>query len=170
MTKEKGKAAMKKQQGFTLMELMIAVALVALLTMMSVPAYVGYTERAARATVQADLATAASALERRKAQNFTYRDATAGIASTDTFSSRSPSDAAPGEHKYNITLTLLKSDGTPIGVGEVPTGYEVLAVSTSTFANGKSEALKVNHLGQKCYKPLAAGTTNCAIGTDPTWP
>lgn len=161
---------MKKQQGFTLMELMIAVALVALLTMMSVPAYVGYSERAARATVMADLATAASALERRKAQNFTYAGATAGPANTDTFSSRSPSDAPAGEQKYNITLTLLKSDGTAVAVGDVPAGYEVLAVSTSVFAKGKSEALKLNHLGQKCYKPLGTGVTNCTFGTDKTWP
>lgn len=161
---------MKKQQGFTLMELMIAVALVALLTMMSVPAYVGYTERAARATVQADLATAASALERRKAQNFTYAGATIGTANTDTVSSLSPSDATPGQQKYNISLTFLKSDGTPVGVGDVPAGYEVLAVSTSVFAKGKSEALKLNHLGQKCYKPLGVGVTDCAFGADKPWP
>lgn len=170
MTKEKGKAAMKKQQGFTLMELMIAVALVALLTMMSVPAYVGYTERAARATVQADLAIAASALERRKAQNFTYAGATVGTANTDTVSSVSPSDAPAGEQKYNISLIFLESDGSAIEVGDQITGFEVLAVSTSTFAKGKSEALKLNNLGQKCYKPLGTGVTDCTMGTDKPWP
>ncbi|MCC2637626.1 MAG: putative secretion protein [Moraxellaceae bacterium] len=162
---------MKKQQGFTLMELMIAVALVAILTMMAVPAYVGYGERSARASVQADLATAASALERRKAQNFTYAGATAGSGPTDTFSNRSPSDAAPGEQKYNIILTLLTSDGSPVAaVTDVAVGYEVTAVSTNTFATGKSEALKINHMGQKCYKPLGAGVTDCVFGTDKPWP
>ncbi len=162
---------MRKQQGFTLMELMITVGLIAILTMMAVPAYVGYTERAARANVMSDLAIASSALERRKAQNFTYANATAGTADTDTFSSFSPADATAGEQKYNVTLTLLKSDGTPVAVAtDVAAGYEVLAVSTSVFAKGKSEALKLNHLGLKCYKPLAPGVTDCTFGTDPSWP
>lgn len=162
---------MKRQQhGFTLMELMIAVALVAILTMIAVPGYQNYLQRSARATAMGDLSAGAAALERRKAQNFTYGKATIGTAATDTVSSISPIDAVAGTQKYDVTLTFLKSDGTPAAVGDVVTGYELLAVSAAAFASGQSEALKVNHLGQKCYKALGVGVTGCTIPTDPTWP
>lgn len=162
---------MKQQQnGFTLMELMIAVALVAILTMIAVPSFRGYTERTARATVQGDLAAAASAMERRKSQNFSYKDATAGAGPTDTVNSRSPSDAAAGDEKYTLSIIFLESDGTAIEAGDPVTGYELLAVSTNNFAKGKTEAFKINNMGQKCYKALAAGVSDCTIGTDPGWP
>ncbi|MDF2446185.1 MAG: putative secretion protein [Moraxellaceae bacterium] len=160
---------MKTQNGFTLIELMIAVALVAILTMISVPAYQGYSERAARANVQADLVSAAAAMERRKAQNFTYAGATAGTATTDTFSSLSPNDAVAGKEKYNLSLILLTAGGSVAAPGSVVARYEILAVSGSNFATGKSEALKIDSEGRKCYKPLGASVTSCTVGTDPTW-
>lgn len=160
----------KPQHGFTLMELMIAVALVAILTMIAIPSFRGYAERTARATVQGDLTTAAAAMERRMAQNFSYKDATAGTGPTDTVNSRSPSDAAAADAKYTISLTLLNSAGDPVAPTDTVAGYELLAVSTANFATGKTEALKLNHRGQKCYKALAAGVTDCEIGVDPGWP
>lgn len=160
---------MQSQKGFTLMELMIAVGLVAILAAIAVPSYTGYTQRAARSALQADLTNAASAMERRKAQDFTYANATIGIGPTFTIQSVSPFDSAPGEQKYNLTLTFLKADGTAAGTGDTIAGYEILAVSTGRLATGKTEALKINHLGQRCHKSLAASVNNCTIGTDPTW-
>lgn len=146
---------MSTQKGFTLMELMIGVALVAILTMIAVPSYQSYVLRSARANVQADLMVAAGAMERHRAQSFTYATAIPGT----TFIDRSPADAAAGSERYTLTLVNLSA-----------TTYEVRAVSTGNLASGKTEALKINHLGQKCYKALAAGVTDCTIGTDRTWP
>jgi type IV pilus assembly protein PilE len=160
---------MQSQKGFTLMELMIAVALVAIITMIAIPSYTGYTQRSARANAQAELMAAASAMERRKAQNFTYAGATVGTAATDTISSMSPHDASAGSQKYNITLTFLKNDGSVAAVGDTVGGYQLLAVSTAAFASGGTEALKLDHLGRKCYKPLGGSVTDCTFGSDPTW-
>lgn len=160
---------MKPQAGFTLIELMIAVALVAILTLIAVPAYQGYSERAARANVQADLMAAAAAMERRKSQNFTYAGATAGTAATDTFPSISPTDADVGKQKYNLTLRLLTAGGTVAAPGNVVARYEILAISTTNFKGGQQEALKIDDQGRKCYKPLAASVTDCVYGTDGTW-
>lgn len=160
---------MQSQKGFTLMELMIAVGLVAILAAIAMPSYVGYTQRAARSVVQADLVNAAAAMERRKAQDFTYGNATIGVGPNFTVQSVSPFDAPTGEQKYNLTRTFLKADGTAAASGDTITGFEILAVSTGRLATGKSEALKINHLGQRCYKALAASVTDCTIGTDPTW-
>lgn len=162
---------MKKQEtGFTLMELMIAVALVGILTMMAVPAYTGYTQRSARANAQADLMVAAGAMERYKSQNFSYKGATYGTGDK-TVSGQSPLDAAAGLHKYDVKIIFLNSAGTEASSTETIEGFEILATSTSTFARGKTESLKINHRGQKCYKALAdtATATPCVIGTDRTW-
>lgn len=161
-TRKEGQAAMRLSKGFTLLELMISVALVAIIAMLAIPSYQSYIQRAARSSVQADLMSAASVMERRRAQNFTYDGATAGTASTDTFSSVSPADAPAGQHKYNLTLTFVE-------VSDQVVGFEILAVSNGNFASGKTEALKINHLGQKCISALAVGVTDCTLGTDPSW-
>lgn len=156
---------MKKQQGFTLMELMIAVALVGILAIIAVPAYQGYVQRGARAAVQADLVADATTMERLKAQNFTYAGATTGT----TFPAISPRDASAGQQKYNITLTYLKSDGTVAASGDPIAGFTITALSTTIFDKSKTEALKIDHTGRKCYKALAVGVTDCTLGTDPSW-
>lgn len=157
---------MKKQQGFTLLELMIAVVVVGILAMMAIPAYQGYVQRGARAAVQGELVSAATTLERMKAQNFTYAGATAGT----TFPAESPAGATAANKKYDITLTYLKSDGTVAGSTDPVAGFEIKAVSTAAFANGgKTEALKIDHSGRKCYKELAASVTDCTFGSDKSW-
>lgn len=156
-----------QQQGFTLMELMIAVGLVAILTAMAVPAYVGYGQRSARATVEGDLAAAAAAMERHKSQNFTYK----GAATGTTFPANSPVDAAAGQQKYTLSIIFLNSAGNVAAATDTVTGYEIQAVSTGLFDKSKTEALKINHLGRKCYKKLAVAVTTCVIGTDDAnWP
>ena len=151
-----------KNKGFTLIELMIAVAVVAILAAIAMPSYQGYVQRSARANVQSDLMTAASRMERLKAQNFTYKTASAPFATT------SPSDAPAGTEKYTLSLILLKNDRTVAAATDVVGGYEVLALSTARFDSTRKEAMKINDLGQKCFAPLAAGVTTCTIGTG-TW-
>lgn len=152
-----------KNKGFTLIELMIAVAVVAILAAIAMPSYQGYVQRSARANAQSDLMTAASRMERLKAQNFTYKTASAPFATT------SPSDAPAGTEKYTLSLILLKNDRNVANPAiDVVGGYEVLAVSTARFDSTRTEAMKINDLGQKCFAPLAAGVTTCTIGTG-TW-
>lgn len=170
---------MKSQKGFSLLELMIAVALIGILTAIAIPSYRNYVQRSARANAEADLISAAGAMERRKSQNFSYTGATAGTANTDTFSSVSPVDATSGNQKYDITLWSVDSTGTATAVtspATFPAGitaYEIRATSNAGFVSGnQTEVLKINQLGQKCYKQ-GASVTNCTIGgttPDPTWP
>lgn len=163
---------MKLQKGFTLIELMLAVAIVAILAAIALPSYTAYVQRSARSNAEGDLMTAVSRLERLKAQNFSYTGATANMTSTATISSVSPTDN-PTTPKYTVTLKLFDANGTspPATTPAVAVRYEVLAVSTANFASGKSEALKINSEGQRCYKELASGVNDCSFTTDKTsWP
>jgi general secretion pathway protein G len=58
--------------GFTLIELMIAIAVLAALTAIAIPSYQGYVERARRSQAAADLSTLAIAIERYYTNHFTY--------------------------------------------------------------------------------------------------
>lgn len=61
--------------GFTLIELMIAVVILAIIAAVALPLYTQYSMRTYRAELQADLMTCAQGLERFSAQNFNYQGA-----------------------------------------------------------------------------------------------
>jgi len=61
--------------GFTLIELMIAVAILAIVAAIALPLYNAYSQRTYRAEAQADLMACAQGLERLAAANFRYLNA-----------------------------------------------------------------------------------------------
>lgn len=65
-------APVSAQGGFTLIELMIAVAVIAILASIAVPSYRGYVERATRTDAHAGLMEAAGQLERCYTVNNSY--------------------------------------------------------------------------------------------------
>ncbi len=69
-----------QQQGFTLIELMITVAIIAILAAVAYPSYNEYVQRGHRSEGQALLNDTAAFQERYDAQNFVYVTATADIA------------------------------------------------------------------------------------------
>ena len=71
---------MKQSKGFTLVELMTAVAILALLAAIAMPIYTTYSNRAFRTEAMADLLDCAQALERRASVTFSYEGAAVGGA------------------------------------------------------------------------------------------
>lgn len=61
-------------KGFTLMELMIVVAIIGILAAIALPSYRLYVENTRRTAAQADMLELAQWMERRYSANFDYRD------------------------------------------------------------------------------------------------
>lgn len=170
---------MKRQRGFTLMELMIGVGIIAILTIIAIPSYTRYVQRSARAAAESDLMRAASRLERLKAQNFSYVGATLGTDGTsNTVLSFSPSDGTSGGAKYTVSVVGVDASGNPLALTGTPpsipagaVGFILTATSTSLFtSSGQTEVLEIDNSGRKCYKALGSGVTSCNLSSDPTWP
>lgn len=135
----------KKQQGFTLMELMIVVAIIGILTAIAYPSYQDQLNSSRRSDAQGALTGFASAMERHFTANNSYLGA--GVAGADTgapaiYASQSPLD---GTSKYynltiqaGITSTSYTLRATPIN-GQVGNGLmELLSTGQKRWDKNNS--------------------------------
>ncbi|WP_110669118.1 type IV pilin protein [Salinicola halophilus] len=96
----------RRHRGFTLIELMIAVAIIGILAAIAIPSYIGYVERAQTRDAQATLQSMALALERRYSQTYRYGDDT-GESVSPSERGLSPDQSPPsGTPIYEIALTI----------------------------------------------------------------
>jgi type IV pilus assembly protein PilE len=103
-----------KKNGFTLMELMIAVAIVSILAVIAIPSYTAYVRRASRTDATKTLTLDAQALERCYSQTFLYTGCAGATAAVPT-----PSE----QGKYTVTISV--PDPTP---GAPAASYLIQAV------------------------------------------
>lgn len=88
----------RTQRGFTLIEAMITVAIVAILTAIALPSYQAYTTRAHRGDARAALVQAAQFVERFRAEN---RGAYTGVALPPGMTTSPPA----GRVMYDVAVT-----------------------------------------------------------------
>lgn len=117
---------MKKQQGFTLIELMIVVAIIGILAAIAIPAYQDYTQRAQISDAFTVVSGAKTAVAEFAQTNGAY-PATADIAALDL-------DIATPAGKYASTVAVTNGSGvitvTMLGAGDVGAS---IAGKTVTF-------------------------------------
>ncbi len=150
----------RRLQGFTLMELMIVVAIVGILAAIAFPSYTEQVRKSRRADASGALLGLAGALERKYTKDGNYCDSggagganTCGAAGTnDTgtpsiYPATSPVDG--GTAAYNLTINAMPTSTT----------YTLYAVPTGPQTGDKCGTLTLTQDGTRDITGQAAGIT-----------
>jgi type IV pilus assembly protein PilE len=128
---------MAKDKGFTLIELMITVAIVGILASIALPSYQEYVARSKRSEVKAVLLEASQWMERFYSENFRYDQNTAGTAIADVF----PATFSQVPRQGNAAYTIAVNGGTR--------SFTLTAtrVNTSGMATDKCGDFRISNAG-----------------------
>lgn len=129
---------MHKHSGFTLIELMIVVAIIGILTAIAYPSYQGYVQDSRRADAQGDLLELAQWMERQFTASGNYNTSTDGdndFDADDLPFKKSPADG--NDTFYTITV-----------VGAATT-FTLTATRAGAQAGDRCGTMTVNHTGAK---------------------
>ncbi len=122
---------MRREQGFSLIELMIAVVIIGILAGIAYPNYMEYLARGKRAEAKAALMDGAQRLERYFAVQGTYLDATNNLAAVF------PAQVGDGAPYYNIAVS-----GNPTA-----TSFVLRATRASTMQADECGDFQISHTG-----------------------
>ena len=146
------------KQGFTLIELMIVVAIIGILAAIAYPSYVAYKVRTDRADAQAEMIEIARTLANFRMANNNY----AGRTALNVYGATTIPRTQP---LYDITLT--DADGTALteATAKVRTWLLIAKPKTGT-AQANNGWICLNDQGQQYWKE---GVNACTLSATSNW-
>lgn len=110
------------ESGFTLIELMITVAVVAILASIALPSYQEYVARSRRAELKTVLLEAGQWMERHYSENYRYDQNTAGSAIADIFPANLSQSPRNGGGAYTVGVSAAGTRTFTLTATRVGTG------------------------------------------------
>jgi type IV pilus assembly protein PilE len=141
----------KKIQGFTLIELMVAVAIIGILAAIAVPSYQDSVTKSRRADVKGAMLGLANAMERHFTENNTYKEA-AGTSAT-------PTDTGV-PYIYTVDTGTAKYYDITINAAD-DTTYTLWAAPKGAQSHDKCGTFKLTNTGVKSFTGTGVTSTDC---------
>lgn len=139
-----------KQTGFTLIELMITVAIIGILTSVGYPSYQHHIRKAKRSEAQAALVSMATAMEQWRVENNNdYTGVTVGTGTTAIFTDRVPTDGS-GTQIYTLSIPTLAAGN-----------YTLKAAPYGTQVGDECGDLTLDSTGVKGANGTSPDTAGC---------
>ena len=131
--------SMRSQIGFTLIELIITMVVIAVLTAIAIPNYTAYIQRSNRSEARSALLEGATWMERWRTQTGVYGNTTATptVAPAAFPFAQVP---ATGTAKYTIAAPTIAAAGI---------GYQITATPVGVMATDPCGAFSINETGQR---------------------
>lgn len=146
---------MRRQNGFTLIELMVVVAIIGVIAGIAYPSYLKSMQKGRRAEAKSELTRLSQALERCYSSYGTYKNASCSTVEDSSGNFLSGLQSSPNKY-YNMTASVLSG-----------TAYTLTATAVSTGPQAKDTGCTIMNLDSTGKR--TSGSTTATSDTGNCW-
>lgn len=158
----------RRASGFTLIELMVAVVIVAIFAAIAIPSYQAYVRRAMASQAQQEMQRLGAELEKHKTRNFNYQGFSVDpVASPKTNQVTLPVGATGTAIKY--TITVQDGDDVTKTLFDSGVGGQSWVIRAQT-SDAQNWSFVLSNKGMRCKRQDTTIAFDCSgTGVEQTW-